>query len=147
GSRLLLGARFVELLPETTLTHPLSQSVSAVMACDLPFVTRNCTHAFPGTSLPLLPLPRRPEACGSRRGLSMDYDVFIISRIRETFDRGASTDEAIADGIKSTAGVVTSAALVMVSVFAISVVIEPRLTPPSRPPRKGRCEEENGVCT
>jgi uncharacterized membrane protein YdfJ with MMPL/SSD domain len=52
-------------------------------------------------------------------GLSMDYHVFIISRIRETFDRGASTDEAIAHGIKSTAGVVTSAALVMVSVFAI----------------------------
>ena len=52
-------------------------------------------------------------------GLSMDYHVFIISRIRETFDRGASTDEAIAHGIKSTAGVVTSAAIVMVSVFAI----------------------------
>jgi RND superfamily putative drug exporter len=52
-------------------------------------------------------------------GLSMDYHVFIISRIRETFDRGASTDEAIAHGIKSTAGVVTSAAIVMVAVFAI----------------------------
>ena len=52
-------------------------------------------------------------------GLSMDYHVFILSRIRETFDRGASTDEAIAHGIKSTAGVVTSAAIVMVSVFAI----------------------------
>jgi hypothetical protein len=52
-------------------------------------------------------------------GLSMDYHVFIISRIRETFDRGASTDEAIAHGIKSTAGVVTSAALVLVSVVAI----------------------------
>ena len=52
-------------------------------------------------------------------GLSMDYHVFILSRIRETFDRGASTDEAIAHGIKSTAGVVTSAAIVMVGVFAI----------------------------
>ncbi|MGE5690692.1 MAG: MMPL family transporter, partial [Pseudomonadota bacterium] len=52
-------------------------------------------------------------------GLSMDYHVFIISRIRETFDRGATTDEAIAYGIKSTAGVVTSAAIVMVFVFAI----------------------------
>jgi RND superfamily putative drug exporter len=52
-------------------------------------------------------------------GLSMDYHVFIISRIRETFDRGASTEEAIAHGIKSTAGVVTSAAAVMVAVFAI----------------------------
>ena len=52
-------------------------------------------------------------------GLSMDYHVFIISRIRETFDRGARMDEAVAHGIKSTAGVVTSAAIVMVCVFAV----------------------------
>jgi len=52
-------------------------------------------------------------------GLSMDYHVFIISRIRETFDRGASMDDAVAHGIKSTAGVVTSAAIVMVCVFAV----------------------------
>jgi RND superfamily putative drug exporter len=52
-------------------------------------------------------------------GLSMDYHVFILSRIREAFDRGSSTEEAVAQGIKSTAGVVTSAAVVMVSVFAI----------------------------
>jgi uncharacterized membrane protein YdfJ with MMPL/SSD domain len=52
-------------------------------------------------------------------GLSMDYHVFIISRIRETFDRGKSMDEAVAHGIKSTAGVVTSAAVVMVFVFAV----------------------------
>jgi uncharacterized membrane protein YdfJ with MMPL/SSD domain len=52
-------------------------------------------------------------------GLSMDYHVFIISRIREGFDRGANMDEAISHGIKSTAGVVTSAAIVMVAVFSI----------------------------
>ena len=52
-------------------------------------------------------------------GLSMDYHVFIISRIRETFDRGAKMDDAVAHGIKSTAGVVTSAAIVMVCVFAV----------------------------
>ena len=52
-------------------------------------------------------------------GLSMDYHVFILSRIREAVDRGMSTDDAVAHGIKSTAGVVTSAAVVMVSVFAI----------------------------
>ena len=52
-------------------------------------------------------------------GLSMDYHVFIISRIRETFDRGESMDDAVAHGIKSTAGVVTSAAIVMVCVFSI----------------------------
>ena len=52
-------------------------------------------------------------------GLSMDYQVFIVSRIREAFDRGMKTDEAVEHGIKSTAGVVTSAAIVMVAVFAI----------------------------
>ncbi len=52
-------------------------------------------------------------------GLSMDYHVFIISRIREVFDRGATMDDAVAEGIKSTAGVVTSAAIVMVFVFAV----------------------------
>ena len=52
-------------------------------------------------------------------GLSMDYHVFIVSRIRERFQRGATMDEAISDGIRSTAGVVTSAAVVMVCVFAV----------------------------
>ena len=52
-------------------------------------------------------------------GLSMDYHVFILSRVREAVDRGMSTDDAVAHGIKSTAGVVTSAAMVMVAVFAI----------------------------
>jgi RND superfamily putative drug exporter len=52
-------------------------------------------------------------------GLSMDYHVFILSRIREGYDRGLSTDNAISYGIKSTAGVVTSAAVVMVAVFLV----------------------------
>ena len=52
-------------------------------------------------------------------GLSMDYHVFILSRIREAYDRGMTTEDAVAHGIKTTAGVVTSAALVMVGVFAI----------------------------
>src|SRR4051812_12336459 len=52
-------------------------------------------------------------------GLSMDYHVFIISRIKEAVDGGMSTDKAVAHGIKATAGVVTSAAVVMVAVFAI----------------------------
>jgi uncharacterized membrane protein YdfJ with MMPL/SSD domain len=52
-------------------------------------------------------------------GLSMDYHVFILSRIREAYDRGMRTEDAIAHGIKSTGGVVTSAAIVMVFVFSI----------------------------
>jgi RND superfamily putative drug exporter len=52
-------------------------------------------------------------------GLSMDYHVFILSRVREAVDGGMPTDRAVAHGIKSTAGVVTSAAAVMVAVFAV----------------------------
>jgi uncharacterized membrane protein YdfJ with MMPL/SSD domain len=52
-------------------------------------------------------------------GLSMDYHVFILSRIREAYDGGMRTEDAIAHGIKTTAGVVTSAAIVMVFVFSI----------------------------
>ena len=49
----------------------------------------------------------------------MDYHVFILSRVREAYDRGLSTGEAVERGITSTAGVVTSDALVMVGVFAV----------------------------
>jgi uncharacterized membrane protein YdfJ with MMPL/SSD domain len=52
-------------------------------------------------------------------GLSMDYHVFILSRVREAFDRGMRTEDAVAHGIKATASTVTSAAVVMVAVFAI----------------------------
>ena len=52
-------------------------------------------------------------------GLSMDYHVFILTRVRELYDRGMRTEDAVATAIKSTAGVVTSAAVVMVCVFAV----------------------------
>jgi uncharacterized membrane protein YdfJ with MMPL/SSD domain len=56
-------------------------------------------------------------------GLSMDYHVFLLSRIREGVQRGMSTDDAVAHGIKSTAGVVTAAAIVMVAVFAVFIAL------------------------
>jgi uncharacterized membrane protein YdfJ with MMPL/SSD domain len=56
-------------------------------------------------------------------GLSMDYHVFLLSRIREAVQGGASTEEAVAHGIKTTAGVVTSAAIVMVAVFAVFIAL------------------------
>jgi RND superfamily putative drug exporter len=52
-------------------------------------------------------------------GLSMDYHVFILSRVRELYDRGMSTDDAVREGISRTAGTVTSAAVVMVGVFSV----------------------------
>jgi uncharacterized membrane protein YdfJ with MMPL/SSD domain len=52
-------------------------------------------------------------------GLSMDYHVFILSRIREGFDSGLDSAEAVGHGIKTTAGVVTSAAAIMIAVFSV----------------------------
>ena len=69
-------------------------------------------------------------------GLSMDYHVFILSRVREAFDRGMSTEDAVAHGIKATAGAVTSAAAVMVAVFAIFATLSAhRLQDDGRRPR------------
>ena len=48
-------------------------------------------------------------------GLSMDYHVLILSRVRECYESGMSTDDAVAHGIRATASVVTSAAVVMVA--------------------------------
>ncbi len=61
-------------------------------------------------------------------GLSMDYHVFILSRIREGVARGLSTEDAVREGIKRTAGVVTSAAAVMVAVFASFVLATDQTT-------------------
>ena len=52
-------------------------------------------------------------------GLSMDYHVFILTRVREAFDRGMSTEDAVRTGISGSAGTVTSAAAVMVMVFSV----------------------------
>ncbi|MBK8075205.1 MAG: MMPL family transporter [Kineosporiaceae bacterium] len=52
-------------------------------------------------------------------GLSMDYHVFVVSRVREAYSAGATPREAVRLGVARSAGVVTSAAVVMVAVFAI----------------------------
>ena len=52
-------------------------------------------------------------------GLSMDYHVFILTRVREAVDRGLRTEEAVSQTIRATAGTVTAAAVVMVGVFAV----------------------------
>ena len=52
-------------------------------------------------------------------GLSMDYHVFVVSRIREAHDRGLSTKDAVAYGLRATAGTITSAAAIMVAIFGV----------------------------
>jgi putative drug exporter of the RND superfamily len=56
-------------------------------------------------------------------GLSMDYQVFVVSRVREAVTRGVPPRQAVYEGITASAGVVTSAAVVMVSVFASFVFV------------------------
>jgi uncharacterized membrane protein YdfJ with MMPL/SSD domain len=56
-------------------------------------------------------------------GLSMDYHVFILSRVREAYMAGMSTSQAVRHGISTTAGTVTSAAVVMVVVFSVFVTL------------------------
>jgi RND superfamily putative drug exporter len=57
-------------------------------------------------------------------GLSMDYHVLVLSRVREGRDRGLPPDRAVADGITATAGIITSAALVMVAVFSVFATLD-----------------------
>ena len=51
-------------------------------------------------------------------GLSMDYQVFLISRIRERYLQTGDNDEAVAHGVQSTGGLITGAALIMVAIFS-----------------------------
>jgi RND superfamily putative drug exporter len=51
-------------------------------------------------------------------GLSMDYEVFLVSRMREAWDAGASNSEAVAEGLERTGRIVTAAALIMVAAFS-----------------------------
>jgi len=55
-------------------------------------------------------------------GLSMDYEVFLLSRVKEEYDRTGNNAEAVADGLAATARVITAAALIMVCVFAAFVL-------------------------
>jgi RND superfamily putative drug exporter len=59
-------------------------------------------------------------------GLSMDYEVFLISAIREHYDRTGDNAQAVADGLESTARVITAAALIMVFVFGSFIVSDVR---------------------
>jgi len=49
----------------------------------------------------------------------MDYHMFVLGRIKEAYEKGASNEEAVSQGIKATAGTITSAAAIMVAVFTI----------------------------
>ena len=57
-------------------------------------------------------------------GLSMDYHLFILTRIKESRDKGANSNEAVAKGIGVTSGTITSAAAIMVVVFAVFVTLK-----------------------
>ena len=52
-------------------------------------------------------------------GLSMDYHMFVLSRMKEAYERGASNEAAVSIGIKATAATITRAAAIMVGVFSV----------------------------
>jgi RND superfamily putative drug exporter len=60
-------------------------------------------------------------------GLSMDYEVFLLSRVREEYDRTGRPGPAVADGIAATARVITAAAAVMVVVFSSFLLNDERV--------------------
>lgn len=55
-------------------------------------------------------------------GLSMDYEVFLLSRIKESYDRRGDNEEAVAEGLEQTAGIITGAAVIMIFVFGAFVL-------------------------
>ncbi len=60
-------------------------------------------------------------------GLSMDYEVFLLSRVKEEYDRSGDNGAAVADGLSATARVITAAALIMVTVFGSFVFGDERV--------------------
>ena len=70
-------------------------------------------------------------------GLSMDYEVFLLSRVKEEYDRTGDNGRAVADGLAATARVITAAAAIMVCVFVTFVFASPRPLQADRP-RPGR---------
>ena len=72
-------------------------------------------------------------------GLSMDYHVFILSRVKERVDAGESTEDAVAHAIARTAGTITSAALVMVGVFALFASVRSSRSSSSVSGSRSRC--------
>ena len=82
-------------------------------------------------------------------GLSMDYEVFLLSRVREEYLRTGDNDTAIVHGIAGTARVITSAALIMVAVFLAFVLGEdprPRCSGSAWPPRSSSTPRSYGWC-
>ena len=61
-------------------------------------------------------------------GLSMDYEVFLMSRVHEEWERREDADEAVVEGVSSTGGVITAAAIIMISLFASFAVLSNDLT-------------------
>ena len=71
-------------------------------------------------------------------GLSMDYEVFLLSRIREEYDRTGDNGSAVADGLAATARVITSAAAIMVFVFGSFLLEDLPSDQAVRPRSRGR---------
>src|SRR5581483_9514144 len=112
---------------ETAGTHDFNQQMKSHAPLVFAFVLALCfvllLVTFRSLVIPIKAVLLNLLSVAAAYGLSMDYHVFILSRIKELVDGGMPTEEAVATGIRRTAGTVTSAAVVMVAVFAIFITL------------------------
>ena len=78
-------------------------------------------------------------------GLSMDYEVFLLSRVKEEYDKGSTNDKAVADGLAATARVITAAAAIMVvRVRQLPARVRPRRQAHGLRARRSRADRRHG---
>ncbi|WP_286930792.1 MULTISPECIES: MMPL family transporter [Aeromicrobium] len=111
----LLVMVFRSLLVPLTATLGFLLSVMATLGATVAIFQEGLFGIFPGQPIvSFIPI----FLIGVVFGLAMDYQVFLVTRIREAHVHGASYREAVVDGFRNSARVVTAAALIMTSVFA-----------------------------
>ncbi|AXG79105.1 MMPL family transporter [Streptomyces paludis] len=112
---LLLVLVFRSILVPLTATFGFLLSILATLGAMVAVFQKSAFGWFPGEPIvSFLPI----FLVGVVFGLAMDYQVFLVTRIREAHVRGASPQEAVRDGFRSSARVVTAAALIMTAVFS-----------------------------
>ncbi len=117
----LLVMVFRSLLVPLTATLGFLLSVMATLGATVAIFQEGTFGLFPGQPIvSFIPI----FLIGVVFGLAMDYQVFLVTRIREAHVHGASYREAVVDGFRNSARVVTAAALIMTSVFAGFIFID-----------------------
>ncbi len=118
---ILLMLVFRSLLVPLTATFGFLLSVLATLGVTVAFFQEGAFGILEGQPIvSFMPI----FLIGLVFGLAMDYQVFLVTRMREAHVHGMSTREAVVDGFRNSARVVTAAALIMISVFAAFILID-----------------------